>query len=237
MADPQDPNAQAFTEAQEAHLKNLVGGIVNSAMRGHLIMADKKRAEDREAVRQDFSKLLDEKFSALTDGGGGGKKGKDDPHLATLQKDLQTLREQHQLSEKARLEERAQRRRIEMRAKVSESFKRAGGDPLKDDLFQAYAVDSKRLIHHVDDDSDDVVGEDATAGAIELDSWVKSFLKTDTGKHFVPPTGAGGSGARKPPPQSAGGEQKKLTYGDIGNLITAQSGSVFGSPGGAEGTE
>lgn len=227
-----DPNAKpAFTEEQLAGLKPLINNIVNSAIASRDRMADKKRAEDREAVTNAFSKMLDEKLAALKPaddpgGGGGGKDGKDGGggRKSALELELTTLKRQREEDNKRMAE--AEKRANDARARVEAAELRdraariLGESKIEGKRFQgAYALLKDSIRRQSDEPDAPYVFINDLGEEVELEQGLRSWAKSDDAKLYIPPSGAGGSGAR-PVRQPPGGSQKKeVTFEDVGNAV------------------
>jgi hypothetical protein len=195
-------------------IKQLVGGIVNSAIASRDKMSDKKRAEDRAGIQQDFAKLLDEKFAGLKpgDGDGDGKpgkggKGKEDGELAAVRKTLDEMRRQNE--EISAREKRARDRIVDntVRQSVYDTLGQHGLDQARAKAAFAVFKLEDRLEAQVDDDSDSVAvlfrEDDGTH--VPMADGIKRWMKSEAAKLYLPPTGARGAGSRPGKQEPTGG--------------------------------
>lgn len=220
--DPKSP----FSEEQTASLKTYVSQIVNSAMRSHLAMADKKRAEDREAVKTDFAKLLDEKLASLKPseepaGGGDGKGSKrskeEETVLATMRKQLAETAARVEAAEKRAAEERAKNEAHSLQERVSKILSGAG---IEGNRFRgAYAVLKERIRKQGDEADSQHVFVDDTGEEIDLEVGLRGWTKGDEAKIYLPPSGAAGSGARRAAGTVKPDNKQDTTFEDVGNFV------------------
>lgn len=216
-----DQNQGPFTEQQLDGIKSLVSNIVNSAISARDKMADKKRAEDRDAVKNEFAKLLDEKLSAhrpATDDDKDGKKGRrskeEDVELTALRKSLEDLRQQNEATMQRAQRERAKNIDGAVRNAIFEALSEHGLDTQRAKAaYAAFKLD-ERIESQVDDESDavSVLFRDDDGQQVPLKDGVKRWVKTDAAKIYLPPTGAKGSGSR---PANSSGQKGALSEADI----------------------
>lgn len=212
-----------FNEEQVTSLKQLVSGIVNSAIRTRDQMVDKKRAEDREAVKADFAKLLDEKLSTLKPAdpeppGKDGKRSKgEDLEFSTMRKQLADTNERIAASEKREAEARARLEASELRDRVSKILAPSGIEGTR--FRGAFALIKDRIRKQSDEADAPYVFVDDAGDEVELEPGLKSWIKGDEAKIFVPPSGAGGSGSRRVVNPLGKNEKKETTFEDVGNAV------------------
>lgn len=219
MADDQHP----FTDQQVDSLKSLVSGIVNSAISARDKMSDKKRAEDRDAAKGEFAKLLDEKFAAFRPaeegdkngkGGKGGRSKDDDVEMTAMRKTLDDLRQQNEQTLQRAQRERAKNIDGSVRNAIFEELAGHGLDQARAKAaYAAFRLDD-RVESQVDDETDavTVLFRDDDGQQVPLKDGVKRWVKTDAAKIYLPPTGAKGSGSR---PTNSGGQKGPLLDADI----------------------
>jgi hypothetical protein len=220
---------KTFSDEQTAAIKEIVGGIVNSAISARDKMADKKRAEDRDAIKSEFGKLLDEKLSTFRptevggeggEGGGKGKGGKGpDPQLVAMQRKLDDMdaRERASTERAAKAEQR--RRALERNSRLDAALAKGGvSDPFMRELAIAH-FDRRGVAPWSSEDEDgEVVWSVEDGLPVSLDDGFGKWLKTEEAKRFLPPTGTKGSGSRPGngrPPEA----KKDPTYEDVGNYV------------------
>jgi hypothetical protein len=228
-----DDNKTAFSEDQVASLRTLVSGIVNSAISARDKMVDKKRAEDRDGLKADVAKLLDEKFASLkpadpapSDKDGKRSKG-EDLEAATTRKQLAELRELVEKANSRAAAERAKNEANELRERIGKMLAPTGIDGTR--FRGAYAVLKDRIRKQSDEDDAPYVFVDDSGEEIDLEIGVKGWTKSDEAKIYTPPTGAAGSGARRvasPLTQAKDGKSKETTYEDVGNMVLGLMGGT-----------
>jgi len=197
MAD--DTPTSPFTEEQTNSLRQLVSSIVNSSIRARDVQADKKRAEDREAIKSDFAKMLDEKLAAFTpatdDGKGSKRDRKEDVEFATLKRQFAEMQARAEESDRRAAAERAKNRDITLRKAAEEVLESAGitGTRFK----AAYALlQQEGRIRYAADDTDDIVFTESTGTEVDHRTGLSGWAKSEEAKLFIPPSGTQGSGSR-----------------------------------------
>jgi len=200
MADEANPqNDDALLE----RLSPKIHSLINSALASHNKMADKKRAEDRDAI----AKMLDEKLSALKPagdnaegaegkGGKGGKGKGEDVELATLRKRLDELTQRAEQADQRAAQEREKNRAGTIRQTVADMLSAAGIDGARFKAAYAMLQQEGRIKPSDDLESDDAWFVDDTGNTVDLSVGIKSWLKSDDAKIFLPPSNARGSGSR-----------------------------------------
>jgi len=223
MAEQDQP---PFSDAQVDSLKALVSGIVNSAISARDKMSDKKRAEDRDAVKTEFAKLLDEKFASFKpagdddkDGKGKGRRSKEeDAELTTLRKRLDEVQQQNEQAIQRAARERAKNVDNTVRNAIFESLAEHGLDqPRAKAAYASLHLDG-RFESQVDDETDavTVLFRDDDGAQVPVKDGIRRWVKTDAAKIYLPPTGAKGSGSR---PTNSGGQKGALSDADIKNNL------------------
>lgn len=219
---PGENDQPPFTDQQVDSLKSLVSNIVNSAISARDKMADKKRAEDRDAVKNEFAKLLDEKFAAHRpaadddkDGKGKGRRSKEeDVELTALRKSLEDLRQQNEATMQRAQRERAKNIDASVRNAIFEALNEHGLDTHRAKAaYAAFKLDDK-IEAQIDEETESVsvLFRDDDGQQVPLRDGVKRWVKTDAAKIYLPPTGAKGSGSR---PANSSGQKGALSEADI----------------------
>ena len=198
-----DPFTPEQIEALGGIIEKQIGPAVNNMFTARLGTVEKKLSQQFKDTTESFSKTLDEKLAALKpasadpepEGGKGGKRGKEDPELATLRAQLQTLAQQsQQATEKAALLRERDRER-NARDQVRSHLSKVGIDG---DRFEgAYALlkAQGKIKLSEDIDSDDVFFA-GTTGEVALEVGLGEFLKSDIAKIYMPPSNTRGAGTR-----------------------------------------
>lgn len=203
MADEtNDQQQQAFNEKQIDGIKTLVGSIVNSAIASRDKMADKKRAEDRDAIKGEFAKILDEKLNMLAppkkEEESEDKEPKDAKkrgEMAAMKAQMQAMQARLDESERDRQALLSRQRASALREGAARTLNAAGVVGDKFEIAYAFLVQSGRIRENEDSVSMDGVYNDPTLGDMPLDVGLSQWLKTDIAKTFLPPSGIRGSGS------------------------------------------
>jgi len=117
------------------------------------------------------------------------------PEFIETQKQLRALQAKYDAAEKKAAEAETKRRDALLRQSVDEALVKAGVDAKLVRQARGYLVDSlKATCFSEDGDLVVMVGSDGEE--VELSVGLKSFLKSDEGKLYLPPRGTAGSGER-----------------------------------------
>jgi len=201
-----------FTDEQSEALRAQITSVVNSAIASRDKMADKKRAEDREAIKSDFAKILEEKFSSLAPPDreeGGGKKGKNDGsvELQTMKKELAEYKMLAEQSRERAEQERSKSRSLNLRTQAAEELSKFGIAGIHGRMALSVLLQEGRIAFRDDvgqntgvEDADEIVFHDDGEGWIKLSQGLKGWSKSTDAKIFLPPTGAAGAGTRPAQP-------------------------------------
>ena len=99
----------------------------------------------------------------------------------------------------------------DLRRTLAEELQTNGADPVRVPIAVGHLIDSSRRVKFETDDEDDAppIFRLDEQQSVDLKTGIKTWIKTDEGKFFLPPSGANGSGSR--PSKANGGTQEKLT--------------------------
>jgi hypothetical protein len=121
----------------------------------------------------------------------------DSPVLKGLQRQLEELRNEATQLKAERDAERTQSKNMTLRQKLGDELARAGiNDPQRVRYAMALLVSEEQRVRW-SEDGESIVFRDATGEDIDLATGIKTWAKSEDGKHFLPPTGARGSGDRQ----------------------------------------
>ena len=105
-----------------------------------------------------------------------------------------------------------------LRATAAARLADAGIDGSRARAALALLIDSGKAIRYADDDGDEIVFADKD-GPVDLETGLKSWLKGEDAKLFLPPRGAVGSGDRGGGRPPAGTPAGAIQPGDIGRAL------------------
>ncbi len=176
----------------------------------------------------EFAEKLNTAPAAPTATGGEQKQlaPHETPEWRGMQKQLAELKAQTEAANARAAAEAAKARDVALRQRLAEELQKHGVDAKRVKHAIGYLVDAERAVKF-DGETDDIVfGNDA----IDLASGVKSWVSSDEGKFYLPPSGASGSGDR--PRQ--GGRNQPVDQGqsahDLGTMLIEQFGTGIGVP-------
>ena len=211
----------AFTEAQIEEIQKVTANVVNNAIGARDKRLEKQFAGLLDGVTSSLTKKLEEFGTRVpvadpdpNDPGGKGGKNKDrsnDVVIATMQKQLADAQTKIESAERSRAQERGRRRMGDLRRTLSEELIANGTDPARAPIAVGLLIDSSRRVKFEAEDDDEappIFRLDDTQ-SVDLKTGIKTWIKTDEGKFFLPPSGANGSGSR--PSRGTGAPTEKLT--------------------------
>lgn len=204
------PQAPQGNDAPGAVTEDRVVEIINRAMSARNKTFEKQIADKFDGnfkeLRETLGKLGETRDKAPKE----GKKNKDgdeeaDPAVKSMQRELADLKGEVTRAKQIASDERAKNRTATLRSKVTDELAKHGiTDPTRIKHALALLVDSEKRISFQDDDGDNIVFRDSNDDPLDLTQGLKSWVKSDDGKHFLPPSGTRGSGDRSggnaPPP-------------------------------------
>lgn len=117
------------------------------------------------------------------------------PEFQDLQKQLKALQLKNDAAEKKAAEAETKRRDAHLRQQVDEALARAGADATRIKHARGLLVDAFKQIRF-SEDGDSVVMLDSEGNESDLHAGIKTWLKSDDGKIYLPPRGTTGSGDR-----------------------------------------
>jgi hypothetical protein len=231
----------ALDEKDDELITQKINGIVNGAVATLKKAFETKAKTDAETLTKSILAGLDEKLAAFKpppsgddDDGKGGKGGKgggrrpsDDPEFAALKRTTGEMQEQLRVEREKSERMRARNIDSAVREQVYSELGAIGLDAARSKAaFAAFKIDNV-LTTEVDDDGESVSilfkADDGTA--LPLRDGVRSWAKSDSAKLYLPPTGAGGAGSKRPIGGKEPPAKRELTMEDIGNWAASAIGN------------
>lgn len=126
---------------------------------------------------------------------GGKAAPEDSPMMKGLLKTIEELKASNAKTAAEAQREREQARSATLRTKAQEALLASGVDSARARHALALLVDSEKRIKW-DGDSDELTFRDTDNTEVDLKTGIASWMKSDDGKHYLPASGASGSGAR-----------------------------------------
>lgn len=117
------------------------------------------------------------------------------PEFIETQKQLKALQAKYDAAEKRASEAETKRRDAHLRQQVDEALAKAGADATRIKHARGLLVDAFKQIRF-SEDGDSVIMLDSEGNESDLHTGIKSWLKSDDGKIYLPPRGTAGSGDR-----------------------------------------
>jgi hypothetical protein len=191
----------AFTPEQLESLDAKMGTMFNNAIASRLSTFEKKILEKTgggvaDALKAQLPELLKQFApSATQDEPGSTVRGKKDVEIETLKKKLEETSARAEATDKRLTEERAQSRKIVLRQKVMDGLAEHGIDGVRAKAAIASFNDDGR-VQFAADDADDVTFRSDDGNDVDLNFGLKSWVKTEQAKLFLPPAGVRGAGTR-----------------------------------------
>lgn len=173
-----------------------------------------------ESLATTLTAKLDELKTSLAAPADGGTDSKEAPKGADIEnhplvKGLQKqISDQKAATEQLKTErdaEKARAREQVLRTSLADSLTKGGVDPARVRQAVGILVDVEKRVRFAGDDDDELVFKDVT-GDVDLATGLKSWIKSDDAKIFLPPRGTQGAGDRSAGrPPSPG--QQSMTAG------------------------
>lgn len=117
------------------------------------------------------------------------------PLVKGLQRQLDEQKSSVAAMKAERDAEKARSRDQSLRSKLADDLTKAGLDPTRVRQAAGILIDVEKRVRFSDDDGDEIVFKDST-GDVDLGTGLKSWVKSDDAKIFLPPRGTQGSGDR-----------------------------------------
>ena len=216
-------------------MSQLTATITNQAIGARFKTFEKQLdAKSAESTKSILDKIAEMGTTAAA--GKSGKKGEkgeeessETPAFKSMQRQLAEVTKETERLKSERDQERSKSRDMSLRQKVTDELTKNGiTDPQRARHALAVLKEEQR-VKYAEDDSDDIVFRDADGSFLDLSTGVKSWSKGEDGKHFLPPTGARGSGDR-PGQGSRNANQVppsgEATATDIGLALLSQYGGT-----------
>lgn len=240
MADPNQPSGDGGQPQPSAltadQVERIAATVLNNSLTARLKTFEKQL---HEKIAETVTSTVTKSLEAALPKGGEGKKGKkdgdgneadpDSPAFKSMQRQLQEQATQLQKITQERDAERAKTRDISLRQKLAEELGKHGiTNQTQQKLAMALLVDGDKRVSFAED-SDDIVFRESNGDLLDLSTGLKGWVKTDEGKHLLPPTGARGSGDRTVPgTRNANGQQQseQQAMAEFGASLIANFGGI-----------
>lgn len=216
--EPQGSDAPKGVSAEE------VNKLVNAAITGRFKAFEKqfetKISEGFTGITSKFEEMLSAKSTepqADKDRSVKPAPVEESPQFKGMLKKQAELEAKLAKAEQEREAERARGRDATLRQKLAAEYLKHGGDPAKQRIAIGHLVDAEKRARWAEDES--VVFRDEDGSDIDLTNGVKSWLKSEEGKMFVPPRGVSGSGDRPVTGQPPGKQQGSMNETEVGLAI------------------
>lgn len=159
-------------------------------------------------------------------GGEGQKSIEESPIVKGLQKQLGEMQKNLDTAKADRDAEKQKTRDQSLRQRLQDTLTKGGLDPKFVRHAVGNLVDTEKLVRFADDESDDLVFRDGTTD-VDLGTGIKTWLKSDDAKIYLPPRGTKGSGDQRDGKGSGNGLQPQpMTAGKA--LLGMALGTVAG---------
>lgn len=192
--------AQGSGEPQYATLDQITDAT--SEMINKALTARNKQLEAKvEKTLAELTKKFEERVSQIQTAPGnkdsGEPKVEDTPVYKGLQKQLTEMQQKLELAEREKSAERSRARDRDLRARLSDELVKAGVDPSRVRHAVGLLVDSDKRVRNVDD-TDEAVFLDTDGQEVDFRTGLKSWLKSEDAKIYMPARGTTGTGERRP---------------------------------------
>jgi hypothetical protein len=220
---------EGFTEEQLSILNRMMTGRLKDFAKSQT-----KSIEDLVTKALEPISGVLEKLTAGNPGGDANDKDKpktppgdinEHPVVKGLTKRLAELEQASKAREDELAAEKAKVKDKELRQELSSHLAKAGISGTFAEHAIGYLVDSKKLVSY--DEDGNMVFKD-TKGSVDLKTGITSWAKSEDGKLYQPPRGAGGSGERPTGAGAAGnrpnGQSGTVSEQEIGNALAGLMG-------------
>ncbi len=193
--------------------------IVNSAITARDKRRDEKIPDQLAEALKPFAEKL-EKFSAPPAAPPSPGKKKDDPTAQEISELRTRLERAEQKADKERTERELILKDQRDRGATSVLAEALTGGGVNTGLAKTLAASlyGKGVVRYEGDDSDNVVIV-LDDQELALKAGVPKWLKTDEGRHWLPPAPPGGSGAGRGKPGTSVADGQKLTHQDVSEAM------------------
>lgn len=194
---PKDPQGEG-SEPDFATKEDL-----NRAITARLKDFEKKLEKQSSELSTSITSKMEEMLTALKPPAPPDPKGQvpvnplDHPEVRGMKRQLQVLEEQALQLKAERDAEHARNRESTLRNKLREELSRSEVDAKRLQHAVGILVDAEKRVRW-SGDGDSIVFVDSDGSELDLSSGVKSWVRSDEGKLFLPPRGTSGTGGRAP---------------------------------------
>ncbi len=205
---PQEPQGGTPSSVNEERVAEIVNRAISARHKSFQEQFNKQLETSLKGITESISVLAERSApspSPSPQGNGEApKRNRDEtvdesPAFKSLQRQFADLKAENERNAQAANAERLKTRDTVLRQRVSESLAEIGiREPARIKQAIHHLVDGEKRIAY-DEDSNSLVFRDSDDAVLDLTTGLKSWSKSDDGKHFLPPTGARGSGDGRGP--------------------------------------
>jgi hypothetical protein len=203
------PKGSEGDDAAHGVTEDRVNQIVDNAIAKRLGAFEKKQSKTLEDFGKSLASTLgdtlgaslDEKLSALKPSADKDKPKTEPidlsqhPEFKAIKRQNEDLQKRLDAADTEKRAARASTRDVKLRERLQKELIDRGVDAKRARKAVNELVDGEKLVFYESDDDDaQVVFRDADGGNIALSAGIKSWVATEDGKFFLPPSGASGSG-------------------------------------------
>lgn len=167
-----------------------------------------------------FEELVAAKFESISppkEKSASSSSVEEDPKFRGVMKQLEELKVQTQKAQQERDTERAKAREVSLRQRVQDELAKHGIDTSRSRHALALLVDAEKRVSY-SPDSDDIVFRDSDNTEVDLTTGLKSWIKSDDGKLYMPPRGVSGSGDRQGQAKTKANSNTNI-YEELGGML------------------
>jgi len=229
MADSQGNVPPEGTQGNDGP-KFVTAEELNKAITARFTDHQKKLEKHLESFSGTLTGKLEELLKAAvpapksTDAADPPKADTDSPALRGMMKQLEELKRDNAKIQQERDAERTRAKDATLRQQLSDALIKNGVDASRVKHAVGILIDSEKRVRF-EEDGDSIVFKDNDNTDVDLLTGIKSWVKSDDGKFYLPPRGVNGSGDRgagRAP--STSNNSKTVNAESLGNLLLEEFG-------------
>lgn len=206
-ASPQDAQGSGGSSAiTRDDIATIAAEVVNKAISARNKLFEKQIGDALASQMKELKGQLSGLAEAVAQGGGSGgdkddkkdKKNRDGDssnEFKVLQREIASLKTENERVAALAAAEKAKSRDQALRQRLTESLSEMGiKEPVRIKHAIHHLVDGEKRVGYRDADDDAIGFNDQDGTFLDLSAGLKTWMKSEDGKHFLPPTGARGSG-------------------------------------------
>jgi tetrahydromethanopterin S-methyltransferase subunit G len=230
QGNPSPKDGQGASDEPEFVTQEALNRAITARLKDHERKLEKQMADFTASLPEKILEGLKDKLPTAEPQTGKSKSQEpnpmDHPEVRGLKKRLDEMETQAKQLQAERDQEQARNKDNTLRNRLQEELANSGVETRRIRHAVGLLVDSEKRVHW--DEDGNILFRDADGSDIDLTNGVKSWLRTEDGKMYLPPRGTSGSGGRSPGGAGITSKEGEVNRSELARLLDGQVRELIG---------